>query len=109
MERKIEKAILDWKNSVRRMPLIIKGARQTGKTYTALMAGKKYYKNTVYFNMEDSQELVSIFEKDFDTRCVEETAQNGSDDEYATAGLIVTTLCSMVTMPMVMKFVTMFI
>lgn len=36
-------------------------------------------------------------------------AQNGSDDEYATAGLIVTTLCSMVTMPMVMKFVTMFI
>ena len=36
-------------------------------------------------------------------------AQNGSDDEYATAGLIVTTLCSMVTMPLVMKFVTMFI
>ena len=36
-------------------------------------------------------------------------AQNGSDDEYATAGLIVTTLCSMVTMPIVMKFVTMFI
>ena len=36
-------------------------------------------------------------------------AQNGSYDEYATAGLIVTTLCSMVTMPLVMKFVTMFI
>lgn len=36
-------------------------------------------------------------------------AQNGSDDEYATAGLIVTTLCSMITMPIVMKFVTMFI
>ena len=36
-------------------------------------------------------------------------AQNGSDDEYATAGLIVTTLCSMATMPLVMRFVTMFI
>lgn len=36
-------------------------------------------------------------------------AQNGSDGEYATAGLIVTTLCSMITMPIVMKFVTMFI
>lgn len=36
-------------------------------------------------------------------------AQNKSDDEYATAGLIVTTLCSMVTMPLVMKFVTGFI
>ena len=67
MERKIEKIILEWKNSSRRMPLIIKGARQIGKTYTALMIGKKYYKNTVYFNMEDSQEIVNIFEKDFDT------------------------------------------
>ena len=66
MERKIEKIILEWKNSSRRMPLIIKGARQIGKTYTALMIGKKYYKNTVYFNMEDSQEIVNIFEKDFD-------------------------------------------
>ena len=66
MERKIEKIILEWKNSRRRMPLIIKGARQIGKTYTALMIGKKYYKNTVYFNMEDSQEIVNIFEKDFD-------------------------------------------
>lgn len=36
-------------------------------------------------------------------------AQNKSDDEYATAGLIVTTLCSMVTMPIVMKFITGFI
>lgn len=32
-------------------------------------------------------------------------AQNGSDADYATAGLIVTTLCSMVTMPLVMKFI----
>ena len=36
-------------------------------------------------------------------------AQNKSDDEYATAGLIVTTLCSMVTMPLVIKFITGFI
>lgn len=36
-------------------------------------------------------------------------AQNKSDDEYATASLIVTTLCSMVTMPLVVKFITRFI
>ena len=60
MERKIENKILKWKNSSKRMPLIIKGARQIGKTYTALMIGKKYYKNTVYFNMEDSQELQQV-------------------------------------------------
>lgn len=52
--------------SSKRTLLIIKGVRQIGKTYTALMNGKKYYKNMVYFNMEDSQELVTIFEKDFD-------------------------------------------
>jgi len=32
-------------------------------------------------------------------------SQNGSDADYATAGLIVTTLCSMVTMPLVMKII----
>ena len=36
-------------------------------------------------------------------------AQNGSDDKYATAGLIVTTLASMITMPIVMKIVMTFI
>ena len=34
------------------MPLLINGARQVGKTYSALTFGKAYYRNTVYFNME---------------------------------------------------------
>ena len=46
------------------MPLILHGARQVGKTYSALTFGKTYYKNTVYFNMEDSREITSIFERD---------------------------------------------
>lgn len=66
MERKIENSILKWKNNKNRMPLILKGARQIGKTYTALTIGKKYYKNTVYFNMEDAKDIINIFEKDFD-------------------------------------------
>lgn len=57
--------LLEWKKSPRRMPLLLDGARQVGKTYTALTFGKKYYKNTVYFNMEDSLEMQSIFERDF--------------------------------------------
>lgn len=64
MERKIIKKLLLWKNSPKRMPLIIYGARQVGKTYTALSFGKQNYKNTVYFNMEDSAEITSIFERD---------------------------------------------
>ncbi len=64
MERKIVKSLIEWKNKTDRMPLLIYGARQVGKTYTALTFGKKYYKNVVYFNMEDSTEIVSVFERD---------------------------------------------
>lgn len=66
MERKIVKRLVEWKNSTRRMPLLIYGARQVGKTYTALTFGKQYYKNTVYFNMEDSAEVNAIFERDLE-------------------------------------------
>jgi len=64
MERKIEKYLIKWKSSSRRMPLLINGARQVGKTYSALTFGKAYYRNTVYFNMEDSTEITAIFERD---------------------------------------------
>jgi len=64
MERKIVKELLSWKDSPKRMPLILHGARQVGKTYTVLSFGKQYYKNTVYFNMEDSSEITAIFERD---------------------------------------------
>lgn len=64
MERKISTKLVDWKNSSKRMPLILYGARQVGKTHTALTFGKKHYKNTVYFNMEESSEVTAIFERD---------------------------------------------
>jgi len=66
MERKIEKELLAWKSRSNRMPLVIYGARQVGKTYTALTFGKTHYKNTVYFNMEGSAEVAAIFERDLD-------------------------------------------
>lgn len=64
MERKIVDKLLLWKDNKKRMPLILHGARQVGKTYTALSFGKQYYKNIVYCNMEDSSEITSIFERD---------------------------------------------
>lgn len=64
MKRKILDYLKKWKNSQDRMPLIIHGARQVGKTYTALSFGKEYYKNTIYLNMEDSTEISAIFERD---------------------------------------------
>ncbi len=67
MERKSVEFLIEWKKSKNRMPLIIYGARQVGKTYTALTFGKEYYKNTVYFNFEDSMDTAAIFEKDLNT------------------------------------------
>jgi predicted AAA+ superfamily ATPase len=64
MERKIEKQLVDWKNSSSRLPLILQGARQVGKTYSLLQFGRKYYKNTAYFNFESSNELHAIFDRD---------------------------------------------
>jgi len=64
MKRKIVDELILWKNSPRRKPLILSGARQVGKTYSALSFGKEYYKNTVYVSLEDSRDVQLIFERD---------------------------------------------
>jgi len=64
MERKIVKKYIEWKENIRRKPLLVTGARQVGKTYSILEFGKEYYKNTVYFSMEDSRDTQAIFERD---------------------------------------------
>ena len=64
MERKIVNKLLEWKNSPRRMPLIVTGARQVGKTFSLLEFGKQCYKNTVYLNFENNRVLHQIFERD---------------------------------------------
>jgi predicted AAA+ superfamily ATPase len=64
VERKIVERLIMWKKSSNRMPLILHGARQVGKTYTALSFGKSHYKNTVYFNFEDSTEIANVFDRD---------------------------------------------
>lgn len=64
MKRKIEKKLIEWKSRKNHKPLIIDGARQIGKTYIAFSFGKENYKNTVYFNFENSKDLNRIFEKD---------------------------------------------
>lgn len=66
MERKIVNDLIAWKESKNRKPLLLYGARQVGKTYTALMFGKQQYKNTVYFSLEDSQEIQAVFRQDLD-------------------------------------------
>lgn len=61
MKRKIEEKLITWKNKTERMPLILNGARQVGKTYTLREFGNKYYKNTIYVNLELNQSVSSYF------------------------------------------------
>jgi len=62
MERRITKDLLAWKNSLRRKPLILNGARQVGKTYIVSAFGANEYEDFVYFNLEKSAKAAQVFE-----------------------------------------------
>lgn len=61
LKRKIEQTLIDWKNESNHNPLIIKGCRQCGKTFSVLDFAKNNYKNTVYINFFKNPDYVSIF------------------------------------------------
>lgn len=54
--------LVAWKSSDERKPMVLKGARQVGKTWLMKEFGKNYYKSFVYFNFDEEDELKSIFE-----------------------------------------------
>ena len=73
MERKFTSQLLEWKKSNARMPLIVTGARQVGKTWGLLEFGKQHYRNVVYLNFENNQDAQSVFERDLNpTRIIRE-------------------------------------
>lgn len=73
IERFALKKLEDWKVSKHRKPLILKGVRQVGKTWLLKEFGRRYYKNTAYFNFDENPELRSLFET---TKDVERILQN---------------------------------
>jgi predicted AAA+ superfamily ATPase len=52
MKRKVSDSLIEWKNSSKRKPLIVNGARQVGKTYIIEEFGNTNYDNVLYLNME---------------------------------------------------------
>ena len=62
MERNAFNKLIAWKNDPDRKPLILKGARQVGKTWLMKEFGEKQYTNYVYYNFDEEDELASIFE-----------------------------------------------
>ena len=63
MKRNAIDKLIQWKSDPERKPLILRGARQVGKTWLMKEFGKSEYGSFVYFNFDEEEELKSIFEK----------------------------------------------
>lgn len=61
MRRYIKEQLLEWKNRKDRKPLILKGARQVGKTYILKEFGEEEYENIAYFNFDHDENLKELF------------------------------------------------
>jgi uncharacterized protein len=68
MERCLQKDLIKWKSKANRLPLIIQGARQVGKTYLMKWLGETHFNKYAYFNFDERPELKEFFElnKDVD-------------------------------------------
>ena len=65
MKRKIYQALLAWKSSKDRKPLMLLGARQVGKTWIMRTFGKQEYKKVAYINCDDEPQMKQLFELDY--------------------------------------------
>lgn len=61
MRRYIKEQLIEWKNRKDRKPLILKGARQVGKTYILKEFGEEQYENIAYFNFDHDETLKGLF------------------------------------------------
>lgn len=61
MKRKIIQEFIDWKNEQEHKPLIVKGCRQCGKTYSVLQFANENYENVVYIDFFRKAEYAEIF------------------------------------------------
>ena len=66
MKRYAINKLVEWKDKKNRKPLILKGARQVGKTWLMKEFGKKYFKYTAYVNFDNNRLMTNVFDKDYD-------------------------------------------
>ena len=65
MYREKIKELEEWKDAADRKPLIIRGARQVGKTWIMREFGRNNYKNVAYINFDGNERMARLFEDDF--------------------------------------------
>jgi predicted AAA+ superfamily ATPase len=66
MERFAMEKLLQWKDKKNRKPMILKGARQVGKTWLMKEFGRRYFKYTAYINFDNNKHMKDVFENDYD-------------------------------------------
>jgi len=64
MKRALYRDLVEWKHSDRRKPLILRGARQTGKTYLLKEFAANEYRNHVYVNFEEDSRMSAALRED---------------------------------------------
>lgn len=67
MDRSLLQQLKEWKSQKNRKPLIIRGARQTGKTWLMRKFGEQEFVDTVYINFENEPRFKTLFLQDYDT------------------------------------------
>lgn len=66
MERDAMKQLEEWYNRKNRKPLILKGARQVGKTWLMKEFGRTHFKYTAYINFDNNRNMANVFADDYD-------------------------------------------
>ena len=68
MYRKLIEQLKRWKNSKNRKPMIIRGARQVGKTWLMKEFGRTCYQHSVYISMDENEIMEGVFRDAFDIK-----------------------------------------
>ena len=91
LRRKMEAVLEDWKAQQNHKPLIIKGCRQCGKTYSVRDFASKNYKHVVYLNFFENPEYSSVFEGalDVDTIVMLLSALLGKDAVFEPGNTVI--------------------
>jgi uncharacterized protein len=67
MYREAMNDLIKWKNKKNKKPLVIRGARQVGKTWLMKRFGETLYEKTVYISFDNNQQMKELFDKDMQT------------------------------------------
>lgn len=66
LQRKVDKILLEWKNSSKKKSLVVDGARQVGKTFAIQQFGEKYYDELFYINFKQTPTAKEVFTGNLD-------------------------------------------